>query len=474
MDRLIGREKEKDLLKKYYNSGRPEFVAVYGRRRVGKTFMIRKFFKDNFDFYATGIIDGNRDDELKAFNSALAKYGYECAKAKNWSDAFEYLSELLRTKTLRKKRCVVFIDELPCFDTQNSGFVKAFDYFWNSSGSWINNIFLIICGSATSWMIRNVINNRGGLHNRITHEIHLRPFDLCNVEKFCKACKSKWDRLSILQAYTALGGVPYYWGLLDFERSVADNIDTLFFSGDGELSREYRRLFSSLFRNPDGYIDIINLLSDNKQGLTRRQIAEQLKIADNGFLGNRLEDLVNCDFIRVYNNGSGKVNGGIYQVIDFFTLFHRQFCRRNQSDIHFWRNALGSSKQNNWYGLAYERVCMFHINHIIKALHLDSISTEFYSWRSKKNNPAAQIDIVIDRADGMITICKVKYSRTKYTLSKSEYEKILNRIDAFSVEHDHLKGIQTVMVTTMGLKSNTYSEISQISVTLNDLFNTEI
>ena len=473
MDKLIGREREADLLKKYYNSKRPEFIAIYGRRRVGKTYMVRKFFKDKFDFYATGIIDGTYEEELKAFNTALISYGYNGNAAKNWMDAFLALADLLKAKASKKKRCVVFIDELPCLDTQNSGFVHAFDYFWNSRASWIGNIFLVICGSATSWMVRNVINNRGGLHNRLTHEIHLRPLDLHNVEKFCKASKSKWDRLSILQMYTVLGGVPYYWGLLDFNTSVAENIDTLFFSSSGELSKEYRRLFGSLFRNPDSYTDIIALLSNNKQGLTRRQIAEKLKVSDNGYLGNKLEDLVNCDFVRVYNN-CGRINGGIYQLIDFYTLFYNQFCRKNPSDIHFWRNHIGTSKQNNWYGLAYERVCLYHIYQIISALHLDSISTEFYSWRSKKSDPAAQIDIIIDRADGLITICEVKYSQNKYSISKSEYEKLQNRIEAFRNETNSVKGIQTVLITTQGLKSNTYSEISNFSVSLNDIFNTEI
>lgn len=473
MDKLIGRERETELLQKYYDSQKAEFIAVYGRRRVGKTFMVRKFFKDKFDFYATGIIDGSYEEELKAFNTALTAYGHKGKPATNWLDAFAYLADLLKEKAKNKKRCVVFIDELPCMDTQNSGFIHAFDYFWNSRASWINNIFLVICGSATSWMIRNVINNRGGLHNRLTHEIHLRPLDLCNVEKYCAACKSKWDRLSILQAYTVLGGVPYYWGLLDFTKSVAENIDTLFFSENGELAGEYKRLFGSLFRNPDAYIDIIALLSSNKQGLTRRQIAEKLKVSDNGYLGNKLEDLVNCDFIRVYNNG-GKMNGGIYQLIDFYTLFYNQFCRRRPSDIHYWRNHIGTPKQNNWYGLAYERVCLFHINHIIKVLHLDAISTEFYSWRSKKSDPAAQIDIIIDRADGLITICEVKYSQTKYSVSKSEYDKLLNRIEAFSSETNSVKGIQTVLITTQGLKSNTYSGISDFSISMNDIFNTEI
>lgn len=469
MEKLIGRETETELLQKFFNSQKPEFVAVYGRRRVGKTFLIRKFFNDKFDFYVTGIIEGTREEELSTFNNALKKHGYQGDLAKNWLDAFDHLAEILKAKAVKKKRCVVFIDELPCFDTQNSGFVHAFDHFWNGNASWINNIFLIICGSATSWMISNVINNRGGLHNRITHEIHLSPFDLATCEKYCKSHKFKWDRLSIIQIFTALGGVPYYWSLLDFDNSAADNIDYLFFSENAELRREYRRLFGSLFRNPDNYISVISLLADNKQGLTRRQIAEKLGVSDNGYLGNILEDLVNCDFLRQYSN-DGKINSGIFQLIDFYTLFYHQFCKRRTSDTHYWRNHIGTTKQNTWYGLAYEKICLVHINHIIRILRLDAIHTEFYSWRSKTSDPAAQIDIVIDRADGVITICEVKYSKTKFTITKSENTKLQNRIEAFSNEHNLSNSPQIVLITTLGLKSNSHATIIDKTITMNNLF----
>lgn len=470
MEKLVGRNRELSLLSEYMKSRRNEFIALYGRRRVGKTFLVRSFFKDQFDFYVSGVIDGTKEEQMEAFNTALAEYGHQGTKAKNWMEAFTFLGELLRRKTRRmKRRCVVFFDELPCFDTRNSRFVRAFGYFWNSHASWLDNVFLIICGSATSWMIQNVINNHGGLHNRITHEMHLQPFDLRQTEQYVKSRKGKWDHLSILQAYMAMGGIPYYLSLLDFSQSVADNIDRLFFFADAEMRKEHKRLFQSLYSNPEHYIDIINLLAKSKKGLTRKEIAMQLKLADNGHLGDELENLVNCDFVRMYYNGTRR-NGGIYQLMDFYLLFYHQFCKKPTSDIHFWRNKLGTPQQNTWYGLAYERVCLWHVQKILRALHLDAIHTEYYSWRSSESEQGAQIDLVIDRSDGIVTICEIKYSQAAYTITKSEYMKIMNREETFRRETKCRKGIQTIMITTYGLKQNEYSSILLNSITLKELF----
>ena len=470
MEKLVCREKETALLNKYMLSNRPEFIAIYGRRRVGKTFLVRKHFQDQFDFFVTGIIDGTYENELEVFNMALRRYGHDGARATSWLQAFSMLGDLLKNKSEhQQRRCIVFIDELPCFETRNSGFIKALDHFWNSQASWINNMMLIVCGSATSWMIRNVINNRGGLHNRVTHEIHLKPFSLYQTERFFAEQRANWDRLSILQIYMAMGGVPYYLGMVDTEYSAPENIDKLFFDENAEMQNEFDRLFQSLYRQPEKYKEIIRLLALHKKGLTRKEIANKLKIPNNGHLGDILDDLQYCDFIRLYNNGM-KVNAGIYQLIDFYTLFYYQFCRRRLTDRHYWRNMIGTPTQNTWYGLAYERVCMSHIHEIIYALRLDYIHTDFYSWRSKESSPAAQIDIIIDRADGIVTICEVKYSKAEYTLSKEEYEKIMNRVETFVQETKCKKGTQTIIITTKGMKPNGYSDISRRTVTLDDLF----
>jgi hypothetical protein len=470
MEQIIGREDEFEKLTNYKKSGKCEFIALYGRRRVGKTFLIRSYFQDTFDFYATGVIDGSTQTEMEAFHMALVRYGYTGKRATTWIEAFTQLADLLEKKnTDHSRRLVVFLDELPCFDTPRSGFLSALDLFWNSRASWIDNIFFVVCGSATSWMMRNIVNNRAGLHKRATHTMHLCPFSLKQVEEYLKSRKMSLPRIAILQIYMILGGVPYYLSLLDAKKNVPDNIDALFFSSTPELENEYQRLFNSLFKNAESYMEIIRLLASRRDGFTRAEITQELKIADNGHLTDMLDDLEHCDFVRRYNNGLLKKNG-IYQLIDFFSLFHYKFCVRRSTDEHFWRNSLGTPEQNNWLGLTFERVCLWHVRQIIQGLHLDSIRHEYYAWRSQSSHPAVQIDLVIDRADGIATICEMKYSKDDYTLSENEYRHIMRRMETFQRETGRKGGVQASIVTTYGLHENMYSDISPISITMDDLF----
>ena len=470
MEKLIGRENEVGKLAEYMKSGRSEFIAIYGRRRIGKTFLIRSFFKDKFDFYATGIIDGSPEEEMEAFHLALQRYGYKGRRAETWIQAFTILADLLERKNRnRQRRLVVFIDELPCLDTKRSGFLHALDLFWNSRASWMENIFFVVCGSATSWMMRNIVNNRGGLHKRATHTLHLRPFSLATTEEYLISRKFHWPRIAILQSYMVLGGVPYYLSLLDPKKNVPDNIDTLFFSVEAELEGEFQRLFNSLFRNASTYMEIIRLLSTRRDGFTRKEISEKLSLPDNGALSDMLLDLEQCDFIHRYNNGRLQ-NGGIYQLMDFFSLFHYHYCVRRVTDEHFWRNHLGTPEQNTWYGLTFERVCLFHARQIIHGLHLDTIAHEYYSWRSRESIPAVQIDMIIDRADGIATICEMKYTKDDYSLTEAEYRKIVRRMDTFGRESGHHGGIQATIVTPYSLRENMYSEISPVPITMEHLF----
>ena len=473
MDKIIGRDTELAKLAKFSQSGKSEFIALYGRRRVGKTSLIRYFFKDKFDFFASGVLEGDKADQKNAFLSALDKYGYEGPKPNNWNEAFKALGTIIE-KNKRKKRCVIFIDEISCFDYEYSNFVKELGIFWNNIASWSDNIFLIICGSATSWMIRNVIDNRGGLHRRTTHEMHLRPFSLYQSELYFKAKRFKWDRMTILQVYAALGGVPYYFSLLDPSKSAAENIDTLFFSTDAEFKDEFRRLYKSMYRNPEKYMDIIKLLAKSREGMTRKEIATALKISSGEDLTNMLKDLVYCDLIIQYSN-CGKKNSGIYRLVDFFTIFYLTFCDSTVTDRAYWRHTLNTPTQNTWYGLAFERICMFHIWEIIQSLHLDTMLTNYYAWRNKPGKPAGQIDMVIDRADGITDICEMKYSRYEYTQDAEESRKLERRIKAFQEENKDRESIRTILITTKGLTQGEHSDDFSKTLTMKDLFieNTE-
>ena len=470
--KIIGRSAESAKLKAWYRSGKAEFIAIYGRRRVGKTYLVNTFFSNQFAFDATGIIGGTRLEELRAFHTALKEAGYAGPKPKNWMEAFEGLKSVLMGKIVKGKRTVVFIDELPCLATPKSDLIKALDYFWNKWGSRQKELMLIICGSATSWIVRNIIDNRGGLHNRITHELRVPPFRLKETREYLRANKFKWNDTTILQAYMILGGIPYYLSLLDSNLSLPDNIDALFFGENAQLRGEYERLYKSLFKTPERYKSIIKLLSDTKKGLTRKEIAERLGIPNNGHLSDVLNDLTNCDFIRHYNvlGRSIRSNGGLYQLIDFFSIFHATFVRSKNTDAHYWQHTLNTPTQNNWYGLAYEKVMIAHIPQILRAIGMDRILTEYYSWRSQSADANAQIDLIIDRADGFLNLCEVKYSRTDYALTKAEAERIEHRVNVFRAKSSTTKNILVTLITVRPAKTNAHTDDTINSfVSLQDL-----
>lgn len=471
MSDLIGRNPERRLLEQYIESPRSEFIAIYGRRRVGKTYLVTETFKDRLAFDMTGVLEGEKEDQMASFYLSLQKAGYSGGKPKTWIEAFEALKVVLEP-ALAKGTAVIFIDELPCLDTPRSGLVKALDLFWNGWANRRNNVKLIVCGSATTWMVDNIIDNHGGLHDRITHELHLHSFTLGETEDYLKANGFRWNRLSVAQAYMILGGVPYYLSLLDKGQSLTANIDRLFFSDDAELHREYDRLFKSLFRNPQPYSRIIQLLCANRKGLTRKEISEKIGKETGGHLSKMLENLENCDFIRQYRVKDKKINAknGIFQLVDFFARFHNDFCAKGTTDEHYWSNMLNTPKQNTWYGLAFERLCQAHIPQIKKALGIDRIHTEYYSWRSKESRPAAQVDLVIERADQITNLCEIKYSRAEYSIDSDEYAKLQNRLADFERETGTKGAVNLTFITTFGLKDNAYSSDVHYRVSLDDLF----
>lgn len=467
---FIGRQKEIQLLQDVMESDKAEFVAVYGRRRVGKTYLIQQFFNNDFTFSVTGVIGGTKVEEMYAFTSALRKIGYEGAMPKTWMEAFDVLETTIE-KQKYKDKIVIYIDELPCFDTRKSGFIRALGYFWNSWAVLQNRLILIVCGSSTSWMIDNIINNHAGLHNRLTHSIYLSQFTLYETEQYLLAGGIKWPRLLIVQTYMILGGIPFYLSLLSKKQSLPQNIDRIFFTKNAELSDEYRRLYASIFMSPEPYMKIVETLFKAKKGMSRKELVDALHVKSSGTLTTCLENLTSCDIIRQYNikeNGKLKKTDSYYQLVDFFTLFHLNFSKKTTTD-DYWQQHINTPTINSWFGLAFEHVCMAHIRQIRHALGLDRIAVEYYGWRNKQNGHE-QADMIIERADSLINFCEVKYSKGLFVIDKEEDLKMKNRMEAFAMQSKTGCGLLPTWITTFGISPNQYSADVQYQVTIDDLF----
>lgn len=471
---LIGRKKEKEELLDILRTDQSEFVAVYGRRRVGKTYLIRETYNYQFAFQHTGLANANMQKQLKNFKASLQKAGMKkTPRITCWLDAFFALEQLLDSTNQERK--IIFLDELPWMDTPRSDFVSALEHFWNGWATTRKDIVLIVCGSATSWIIEKIINNHGGLHNRLTKRILLQPFTLKECEEFVQAQGLVMSRMQIMEAYMIMGGIPFYWNFLQKGQSLAQNIDRLFFSKEGELKNEFDMLYASLFKNPDNYIKVITTLGEKKAGMTREEIIVQTNMADSGTLTKVLKELEWCGFIRKYNILGKKVKSAIYQLIDNYTLFYFRFIKQNENnDEHFWSNSTQSSLYYNWCGLSFERICLLHIPQIKQKLGIQGILSNTYSWSSKSNEelglPGVQIDMLIDRNDQVINLCEMKYAASAYSLNKEEEMKLRKRLETFRTTTQTPKAIHLTMITTYGLLPNIYSGIIQNEVTMDALF----
>ena len=471
---MIGREKEQKLLLETLESDESQFVAVYGRRRVGKTYLIRETFGYNFAFQHTGLQNGNKAEQLKEFKRSLKNAGMKnIPTLSDWSDAFFALWEFL--KTLPEGKKVIFIDELPWLDTPKSKMVSALDHFWNAWATTRKDIVLVVCGSATSWIIGKIVKNYGGLHNRLTRQIYLEPFTLHECELFAKSKHLGMSRRNILETYMVLGGIPYYWSFLNKGDSQAQSLDKLFFSKNGELVDEYNALYASLFKNPQPYIEVVSALGRKKAGMTRQEIIDAIKKNEGGKLTAVLEELEQCDFIRSYQSIGKKKKDTVFQLIDNFTLFYFKFMDGTKTvEKGHWSKIMQKSVYSAWSGLAFERICLQHVEQIKKALGISGVISNVYSWNYRPKDAGekgVQIDLLIDRDDNVINLCEIKFSKSEYAID-AEYDRELHRkSDVFAQQTDTKKGVSIVMITTVGLVKNEWSNDINNQIVMDDLFN---
>ena len=466
---IIGRKHEQDILAKCVESNKAELIAVYGRRRIGKTYLVKQFFSESFDFYVTGVYQVSRSEQLKIWQEQLKKYsGNKRARPKDWFDAFNQLREYLETLG-NERRIIIFIDELPWLDTPKSGFIRALELFWNSWAAEQKNLKLIVCGSATTWMTNKLLGDKGGLHNRVTRPIRLAPFTLKETEEYLRSNGIDWERRDILEAYMILGGTPYYLSLLRSELTLWQNIDEAFFSQDAALRTEYGFLFKSLFSDASLYRRIVEALATKLKGMTRTELVDLLKITDNGSISEALDNLVKCDFLRRYQAFGKKGRDMLYQLSDMYTLFYLRFVKDYHGlNEHFWSN-MDAARRNVWSGYAFEQVCILHVNQIRKALGISGIASDVCSWTYRDKNQSAQIDLIIDRADKAIDLCEIKYSDHEYELKKDYAEWLRERKELFRRVTGTTKTLRLTMIASSGVKQNSYTSTLQGRLSLDDL-----
>ncbi len=471
MELIAGRKEEQLIMNQLLASERPEFLAIYGRRRVGKTFLIRQVYQKQIAFQMTGIASANTPQQLANFFSVLKEADANVTQdslPKNWFDAFGLLKNYLQKLKASKK--VIFFDELPWIDTPRSNFLSALEHFWNAWASTRPDIILVVCGSAASWMISKLINNRGGLYNRVTQRIRLLPFTLHETENFFRNNQIKLDRYQILQLYMALGGIPFYLSEIRPGKSAFQEIDRLAFSKNGILVTEYENLYRSLFNHADRHITIIETLAQKNKGLSREEIVTMSGFNNGGALTTILRELEESGFISKSYPFGKKIRDSIYRLTDQYSLFYLKFIKdQKQSGSGSWLNRIDNPVWRAWSGYAYENICLQHIGALKKALGISGVYTEESSWLDKARS--VQIDLLIDRRDHVINLCEVKFTLKPFILTKAYKEELEKKLFAFKEETQTRKSVFPTLITTFGLKENIHSlGFIQNSITMDGLF----
>lgn len=470
MTEIIGRKKETETLTTLLSSNKSELVAVYGRRRVGKTFLIREAYKSHIQFEVTGLYQAGLSEQLDNFVKQItikSKKKKQIAPIKKWSEAFTLLEEYLDLLIDGKKK-VLFIDEFPWIATAKSKFLMYFENFWNSYATKRKDLIVVVCGSAASYMVQKIINNKGGLHNRISQKIRLLPFNLYETELFLQSRKINYTKYDILRLYMVMGGIPHYLEKVKKGDSVAQNIDHLCFDKDGVLNNEFNLLFASLFDNSDKHLRIIKTLASSKKGLLRNTLLEKSKIASGGDFSQKIDELIESGFVTQSTSFEKKTKEIIYRLSDEYSLFYLKFIQGNKSlGAGTWQKKHTSQSYLSWFDFSFETLCLKHIQQIKRALGIESIFSNNCSWINKN----AQIDLLIDRDDNIITICELKFSNAPFTISKSYHKDLTNKLNEFRSDSQTRKNIFLTMITTFGVKSNAYSlEIMENELTMECLF----
>jgi AAA+ ATPase superfamily predicted ATPase len=469
--KLFGRAKEKGIIEEHYTSKQSSLITLIGRRRIGKTYLVRRVLEQKIDFELIGIQNGSQSEQLQNFQLTLQKFsGNKKYKTpKNWIEAFDQLKNYLIEKTNKKKK-VIFLDEFPWMNSPKSGFVEKFAHFWNSWAS-ENNVLVILCGSAATWMLKNVVNGKGGLHNRISQTIYLEPFKLKHTKEMLNGMGIKATQNQISELYMILGGVPYYLSLLKKSKSIYQNIDALIFENNGRLVNEYQNLLPALFDNASNHLAVLDSMATKWKGLSRKELVSMYKKPDGGGLTQTLNELEQSGFISSYIPYKKSKKDTLYRITDSYILFYLKFIKKQK--IKSFLDISKDAKYKIWCGYAFENLCLQHIENIQNSIGINKIKSHSSSYLHKgdKYIQGFQIDLLIERADNIINICEMKYNNNKFLIDKKYYQHVKNYIALFQESTNNKTTVHYTMITNNGvIKNEYYNELVDTEVSMSDLF----
>ena len=472
--KIISRKKEKKELEYCEKSKKSELICIYGRRRVGKTFLVEQTFRE-FAFRAVGLEKGTAKQRLKSFGQRLVEYGDDIKSAPgDWFEAFSRLDKILSMDSVRRSpygKKIVFLDEFPWFASKRSDFLVAFEDLWNRRGTMDGDLVFIICGSATSWIIKNVIKNTGNMFQRVTKKICIEPFTLAETELFFEDREFDWSREQIAECQMIFGGLPFFFDLMNTSLSLVQNINRLLFDKDALYRDETKRLLEATLSESAVYEKILSKLAFAKYGMKKAKLQEEIG-ASNGTYGRAIQDLADCGYIIEYRKKYEAYNPLYFQLMDPFLLFHYYYLSKEKRTDSYEDMISGMGRYDNWRGQAFEILCFNHTHSIKSALGISGVKTECYPWYNSENDKSerAQIDMVIERADNITNLCEIKYTNKPFAVDASYEQQLIRKRDIFKEKTGTSQALKTIMISAKGLAGTAYTSYISEVITLDDLF----
>ncbi len=472
--KIISRKEEKKELEYSERSRKSELICVYGRRRVGKTFLVEQTFRD-FAFRAVGLENGTTKQQLKSFGQRLIEYGDDIKHApKDWFEAFSRLDKILSADLARRSpngKKIVFLDEFPWFATKKSDFLVAFEDFWNRRGTIDGDLLFIICGSATSWIIKNVIKNTGNMFQRVTKKICIEPFTLAETEMFFKDREFDWTREQIAECQMIFGGLPFFFDLMNTSQSLSQNINRLLFDKDALYRDETKRLLEATLSESAIYEKILSKLTSSRYGVKKSKLQEETG-APNGTYGRAIQDLVDCGYVIEYKKKYEEYNPLYIQIVDPFLLFHYHYLTGGKKYDRYEDLVSDMGRYDNWRGQAFEILCFNNLNSIKNALGISGVKTECYPWYNSedKKNECVQIDMVIERADMITNLCEIKYTNKPFVIDAAYEQQLLKKRDVYKAKTGSTQALKIILISAKGLSGTTHTSYIADVITLDDLF----
>ncbi len=481
---LAGRKAESERLRKAWSSEEAELIAIYGRRRIGKTYLIRSILQEKGGYMeVTGLKDGSMEEQLAIFSQSFQEIffgGVPIQPMRTWNAAFQLFTAEMK-KLRKNQKFVLFLDELPWLSTPKSGLLQALDHYWNTEWSKLSNLKVVLCGSAASWMLEHLIHAKGGLHNRITQRMHLQPFTLFETEIFLRGRGISLERAQIVELYMAFGGVPFYLKEAEKGKSAAQIINRACFSKNGTLRDEFERLFPSLFTHSEVHLGIFREISRQRSGMSRTELIEKLDLPSGGRFNQRIHELEEAGFITALIPYGNKRKEVFYRAIDEYCYFHSKWIAGAPKGIftgsssRYWEQKRGSPAWRAWAGYSFEGICLKHAESIRAALGIETIDCETGSWRfmppKKAKEHGAQVDLLFDRSDGVITLCEIKHCESEFVIDKAYATELERKIEIFRKKHRTRKQVFLTMITTRGVAKNMYyGKFVHSDLTLDALF----